>query len=278
MDISDWINLIAAIIVGGGTLFLGIMAWRTIHQTRSIQRAEKRERLLNEIIEWAKKVYSMPWKFGSIFKEAVKITNENDAYLFKIAHIEEIKESFIEFHGNNLYAKEISLCFTDLHNASLKLISEYEKYTALLEQYGTVVRKVKKNEATQVDEQEAESKVDASSRQINNYAYKVIKEATKIKTRDIGKKEQNMSKESEVTGSNEPTVKDIEEHLKQQDRLMKKGNYLTGAAFGAAIGLIGISFMVQMKFQLSPYTYIVFFLVMGLGFMFLCWWKQSRVK
>jgi len=53
MSTSDWINLIAAILVGGDTLFLGIMAWRTIRQTRSIQKAEKRERLLNEIIEWA---------------------------------------------------------------------------------------------------------------------------------------------------------------------------------------------------------------------------------
>ena len=48
MEISDWINLIAAILVGGGTLFLGIMAWRTIRQTRNIQEAEKRERLLNQ--------------------------------------------------------------------------------------------------------------------------------------------------------------------------------------------------------------------------------------
>jgi len=53
MATSDWINLIAAILVGGGTLFLGIMAWRTIRQTRSIQKAEKWDRLLNEIIEWA---------------------------------------------------------------------------------------------------------------------------------------------------------------------------------------------------------------------------------
>jgi hypothetical protein len=53
MDIDNWINLIVAILVGGGTLFLGIMAWRTICQTRNFQKAEKRERLLNEIIEWA---------------------------------------------------------------------------------------------------------------------------------------------------------------------------------------------------------------------------------
>jgi len=55
MEISNWITLGAAILVGSGTLFLGIMAWRTIRQTRNIQKAEKREGLLNEIIEWATK-------------------------------------------------------------------------------------------------------------------------------------------------------------------------------------------------------------------------------
>jgi hypothetical protein len=47
MTTSDWISIISAILIGGGTLFLGIMAWLTIRQTRSIQKAEKRERLLN---------------------------------------------------------------------------------------------------------------------------------------------------------------------------------------------------------------------------------------
>ncbi len=56
MNTSDWINLIAAVLIGAGTLFLGIMAWRTIRQTRTIQKAETRERLLNEIIDWAEDV------------------------------------------------------------------------------------------------------------------------------------------------------------------------------------------------------------------------------
>ena len=56
MTTSDWIILGAAILTGGGTLSLAIMAWRAIRQTRSIQKAEKRERLLNEIIEWAEDI------------------------------------------------------------------------------------------------------------------------------------------------------------------------------------------------------------------------------
>lgn len=53
MTTDSWINLIAAILIGGGTLFLGIMAWRTIRQTRNIQKAEKREIILNDIQKWA---------------------------------------------------------------------------------------------------------------------------------------------------------------------------------------------------------------------------------
>jgi len=53
MDTSDWINLIAAIAGWVGILCLGIIAWLNIRQASSTQKREKRERLLNEIIEWA---------------------------------------------------------------------------------------------------------------------------------------------------------------------------------------------------------------------------------
>jgi hypothetical protein len=70
------ISLISAILVGGGTITLAIMTWRSIRQTRGIQKNERRERLLNEIIEWAidicrcgLKPFSMPTKekTGSIY-------------------------------------------------------------------------------------------------------------------------------------------------------------------------------------------------------------------
>lgn len=57
METSDWINLIAAILIGSGTLALAGMTWRSIRQTRKIQESEHRERLLNEIIQWAEEVY-----------------------------------------------------------------------------------------------------------------------------------------------------------------------------------------------------------------------------
>ena len=56
MGTSDWISLISAILIGGGTLALAFMTWRSIRQTRNIQKSERRERLLNEVIEWAKEI------------------------------------------------------------------------------------------------------------------------------------------------------------------------------------------------------------------------------
>ena len=53
MTTSDWIQLIAAILIGGGTLALAFMTWKSIRQTRKIHRTERKDRLLNEIIEWA---------------------------------------------------------------------------------------------------------------------------------------------------------------------------------------------------------------------------------
>ena len=51
--IANWIKEWAIVISGGATFLLALGAFWAIRQTRSIQKAEKRERLLNEIIEWA---------------------------------------------------------------------------------------------------------------------------------------------------------------------------------------------------------------------------------
>ena len=53
MTTDSWINLVAAILVGGGTLALAVMTWKSIRQTRQIYEKEQEQRLLDEIIEWA---------------------------------------------------------------------------------------------------------------------------------------------------------------------------------------------------------------------------------
>jgi len=58
MDVGDWITLGAVIVA----LSIGVAS---ILHTRSLQKKERKERLLNEIIEWAIKVRKYIYSFDS---------------------------------------------------------------------------------------------------------------------------------------------------------------------------------------------------------------------
>ena len=59
--IADWIKEWAIVISGGATFLLAIAAFCAIRQTRGIQKSEKRQRLLNEIIVWAEDILLSGW-------------------------------------------------------------------------------------------------------------------------------------------------------------------------------------------------------------------------
>ena len=163
MSTSDWINLVAAILVGGGTLFLGIMALRTIRQTRSIQKAEKRERLLNEIIEWAIDIMKCGMEKGSfntsmdempIILEGITVGRTN--YILQVA------SGFEE----------------DLQQAVAKLTIHLQDFLNLLVKYNEMRNSKDKKLA------EASKLLLEHIYKLRTSAIKVIEEATKIKTRD----------------------------------------------------------------------------------------------
>ena len=161
MYTSDWINLIAAILIGGGTLFLGIMAWRTIRQTRNIQKAEKRERLLNEIIEWSINVFNCDI-------EALQLVNVNDAK----AYIMNLQQRYEAFNVKSKYIiKMASLFGRDLRIA-------VEKVTYDLGEH------IKNLHHLYKDEVDAEE-VGKHRYTLKQSANKLIEEAAKIKTKDI---------------------------------------------------------------------------------------------
>ena len=58
MEVGDWILIGSA----GATFLLAIAAFWAIWQTRSIQKRERKERLLNEIIEWATEIHTVSLK------------------------------------------------------------------------------------------------------------------------------------------------------------------------------------------------------------------------
>jgi len=225
---ADWTKEWAIVISAGATFILAIAAFLAIWQNRLLQNRERRERLLNEIIEWAedirqsslesidpsKMIFGNPLMQIDPQMEFLRLWNKCQGLNKKGAYME--KAIAKVFGGNLLSAVE-------------KIIQKLNETIEILGD--CLTRKAKENI----------EKVEEYKKSLDYCAEVLIEEAVKIKTRDIGKKEENMSKEGEATGSNEPTLKDIEEHLKQQDNEMKKSNWLTFAAFGAAVALVGLS-------------------------------------
>jgi hypothetical protein len=169
MTTSDWINLIAAILVGGGTIFLGIMALKTIRQNRVIQKAEKRERLLNEIIEWAIDVGSPKYglNIDVLTSDGIGDNDKLLAYSLNQAfHLDMLIQK-----GN--YIAKIAPIFTkDLEKAVEEVRGALAKHNKIIYSF-------------------VDGKIDAKTVGKHDFvltqtANKVIEEATKIKTRDIG--------------------------------------------------------------------------------------------
>ena len=165
MTISDWINLIAAILIGGGTLALAFMTWKSIRQTRSIQKSEKRERLLNEIIEWA--------------VDLVKGTYGQDINIISLKD-RELISAFL-------------FGFTQLESRSeyIKIASKFDK--TLSEVVDEAIKTLEVCIKTHIDwlncpAKDKDKKMKESiDKQIDvtTKAIKVIEEATKIKTKGI---------------------------------------------------------------------------------------------
>ena len=174
MDIDNWINLIAAIIVGGGTLFLGIMAWRTIRQTRRIQRAEKRERLLNEIIEWAKRAarcgYEERVEFPIVFSEDSKSKMD-----LEVLDMVETTARVLSIEGS--YISNIAIVFSDSSkNLNLKVADVVSKLDIVWRQALKYMRAYHKEHKLPGEKE---------IKELRESAQDLIEEATKIKTRGI---------------------------------------------------------------------------------------------
>ena len=282
LEDNNWVGISALT-----TMLLAIAAFWTIKaaDTREERRRkdeiekekrERKERLLNEIIDWAVDVGKCGSDISILFSpEAVGLSIDS---VTEYEH-QKITEAMTQTHLGTLllrykaivarreYARTaISAFGGNLSTKEKEVSDELNKFLPVLD------RRIKGN-ATDEDVRKAEEELNESARIL-------IEEATKIKTRDIGKEEENMSKEVKATGSKEPTLKSIEDHLKHQDIQMKKGNYLTGAAVGASIILVAVTLWVGrtvLSTDAFYWTYI-FLVAIGFGFMSWCRYKQRKVK
>jgi len=175
----EWLKEWAQVIGAGITLLAVFVALgigvSSLIQTNRLQKAERRERLLNEIIEWAVDVS----KCG-IEKGYPDISNLIDLHVvwLKISNnIGDIILCFKEMRGKNQYIGEIVKALDqDLREASKTLIEDFEEHIRLLSLCETYMR----------DREKAWGNAIRHKHKLNFSAKKVIEEVTKIKTRDIG--------------------------------------------------------------------------------------------
>ena len=201
---DNWVGISAIT-----TMLLAIAAFWAIWQNRLLQIRERKERLLNEIIEWAENILAIIAKYPTV-------------------HFEQLEDLLIR--ANGLKAKRYAILEASIFDQDLETLASdvSEALKDFVEQADKHAQGMGRKQRIPVPTN------------LEPTLVKLIEKAAKIKTRDIGKKVENMSKEGEDTGGNEPTLKGIEEHLKRQDKQSAKGKYLAMSSAGVAVALVGL--------------------------------------
>ena len=167
---SDW-SLFLAI----ATFSLAGAAFWAIWQTHGIQKSEKAQRLLNEVIEWSIDIQKCP--FEKDFRTIVGATGVNKLRLSVYEHIIAVKESYQAITARNPYIFEIARNFEgSLQKAVEELIKDLKEHIKLLDKWQHAIAA---NES--IDMTAYADKADAHGRKLSYSTYKVIKQATKIK-------------------------------------------------------------------------------------------------
>ncbi len=252
------------------TLLVAYAAFRTIRSNREKEERDKKERLLNEIVEWAIDIakcgLEKEFKYISQFEK-----DDPRSDRFVSAFFAELARNFQAIEGKSQYIHTIALKFEEsLQKAVKELIETVEEHIDLLDE-------CKVGQPGELEK--AIGNVGVHNTPLRESARKIIEEATKIKTKNIGKKEENMSKEDEPTGSNEPTLKDIEEHLKRQDKKLDNGIYLSGYLFGTTLIFIAFGLLAGryvLTTELGYAAYAIVLLIGGTGLTGFAWYKRKK--
>jgi fatty acid desaturase len=92
-------------------------------------------------------------------------------------------------------------------------------------------------------------------------------------------KEGNMPGKDKIIPNKEPTLEDIEKHLKRQDRQIVRETWLTISIFGGSIIMVAVGLYIGRV--LSPaifYWQYIFLLVCGFGIMTWALRKSRKIK
>ncbi len=174
---------LANAIVAFGTLILALITTFSIINANDQARRDRKERWINEIIEWAINISNWRSENRSIFRDIAMVRSPEEQRLHKYAYIIELKETLAGMRGRNQYADRIALKLSqNLHVAVDRLIKGVEEYAKMLDTWlyaieAKIARADDKNYANQASDFE---------HQVGELAGRVIEEAAKLKTRGIG--------------------------------------------------------------------------------------------
>ena len=180
MEIAGWITLAAVIVALG----IGVTS---ILQTQILQKRERKERLLNEIIEWAIDVAKCRFDSRPIdHKEP-----QTGFWQFLV----DVQDNLTKQQRIGLYIRKISPTFGQrLHISVIKLVKVIQNFIDVLDQPRAEAEKNISSGRTEISNEEAKldnhiytnlEMLTSASQQLDKASNKVIKEATKIKTKDI---------------------------------------------------------------------------------------------
>jgi hypothetical protein len=242
MEVGDWITLAAVIVA------LGIGVASILH-TQRLQKRERRERLLNEIIGWAIRAarcgYEERIALPAVFNKYTKPKMELEA-LDAVATTARV----LSIEGS--YISNIALAFSDFPNLNLKVTDVVSKLDIVWRQAFKYMQEYPK-------EHKLPGKKEI--KELRESAQNLIEEATKIKTGDMGKGEENMPKKGEATGSKEPTLKDIEAHLTRQDKEIKQSKWAPILTIGFSVLLVGVGFLKQDGWEICSMSGPTYFML-----------------
>ena len=185
MTSSDVIIVITALILLTSivvSLFIGL---KSIGQTKDIQEKQYRNKLLNDIVQWAIDITECG--LGKDITPLSQITDKEEIRQFVLARATELELSFKAIAGRSRYIHGITSAFgQDLQTAVSKLEEELEVHTDLFTQMrGAIIYKLGTLENISARDMMSR-KVRDHKLELDKYSNKVIDEVGKIQVKRNG--------------------------------------------------------------------------------------------
>jgi hypothetical protein len=171
MDTLSWVTLLLAIT----TFALAVAAFVTIWQNHLLQKRERREKILNEIIEWAIDVSKCGLEIDvRFFNDLFKAKDIEEMNWFGSSVRLDLLSGFLVVSTRSDYVSRMACAFGEnLNGATLETVEKLKEHIELLRKN---YQDKGKGKATSDD-------IGKHRDQLTESANKVVKEATKIKTK-----------------------------------------------------------------------------------------------